>query len=147
MKKKKPTLAAVRRAASKASDAAGRWTRDRQAAHLAAFQEVRRMQSGELSNLLHNAATDYDDRAGDLTGHDDALPDLMRAAACRFAGAQIAAAAAQRVALIMAVNELRRLAAAADPKPRENETRPGPYRLSLIADELNDVAAKLPRLS
>lgn len=147
MKKKKPTLAATRRAAAKASDAAGRWTRDRQAAHLAAFQEVRRMQAGELSNLLHNAATDYDDRAGDMTGHDDAMPDLLRAAACRFAGAQIAAAACLRVDLATIAGELRELSAMADPEPRRNETRPGPFRLSQLAQALDAAAAKLPRLN
>ena len=61
------------------------WIEERQAAHLAAFQEVRRMNPRELAALLKEAAADAGDRAGDLTCHDEAMPDLMREAACFFA--------------------------------------------------------------
>lgn len=62
----------------------GNWIADREAAHLAAFQEVRRMSNGELIALLQNAAQDAAERAGDLTDHDDAFPDLMREACLRY---------------------------------------------------------------
>lgn len=62
----------------------GDWIADRQAAHLAAFQEVRRMTPAELSHLLIQAAADFADRAGDLTDHDGAFPDLMREAVCLY---------------------------------------------------------------
>lgn len=61
------------------------WIADRKAAHLAAFQEVRGMGNYELIALLQNAAEDAAERAGDLTDHDDAFPDLMREACCLYA--------------------------------------------------------------
>ena len=61
------------------------WIEERQAAHLAAFQEVRRMEPRELADLLMEAAADAGERAGDLTCHDEAMPDLMREAACILA--------------------------------------------------------------
>lgn len=66
------------------NDNAGEWIADREAAHLAAFQEVRGMGNYELIALLENAAEDAAERAGDLTDHDDAFPDLMREACCRY---------------------------------------------------------------
>ena len=61
------------------------WTKDRQAAHLAAFQEVRRLTQWELAENLSALADECADRAGDVANHDDAFPDLMQEALCRFA--------------------------------------------------------------
>ena len=66
------------------NDNAGEWIASREAAHLAAFQEVRGMSNGELIALLVNTAEDYAEHAGDLTDHDDAFPDLMREACCLY---------------------------------------------------------------
>lgn len=66
------------------NDNAGKWITGREAAHLAAFQEVRGMSNGELIAMLTDAAKDAAERAGDLTDHDDAFPDLMREACCRY---------------------------------------------------------------
>lgn len=66
------------------NDNAGAWIADREAAHLAAFQEVRSMDNGELIALVRNAAEDAAERAGDLIDHDDAFPDLMREACLRY---------------------------------------------------------------
>ena len=61
------------------------WIEERQAAHLAAFQEIRRMEPGELAALLVSLAEESADRAGDFTCHDEAMPELMREAACILA--------------------------------------------------------------
>ncbi len=72
------------------------WIKERQAAHLAAFQEVRRMDSAELSALLLSLAEESAERAGDLTCHDEAMPELMREAACRYAAAALATLSRKR---------------------------------------------------
>ena len=58
------------------------WITERQAAHLAAFQEARRKTDRELAFDLRALAEECADRAGDLTDHGEALPDLMQEALC-----------------------------------------------------------------
>ena len=64
---------------------AGEWIKERQAAHLAAWQEARRKSAPDLAADLEALADDCADRAGDLTEHDDAFPDLMQEATARHA--------------------------------------------------------------
>lgn len=82
------------------NDNAGEWIKERQAAHLAAWQEVRSMSNGELIALVRNAAEDAAERAGDLTDHDDAFPDLMREAGLRYVADILSRCAAREGAFI-----------------------------------------------
>lgn len=61
-----------------------KWIADRQAAAIEAWHEVRRMDNRELFALLDNVAEDCGERAGDLSSHDDAQPDLLREACCLY---------------------------------------------------------------
>ena len=61
-----------------------KWVDDRTAAAVEAWHEVRSMSNRELFALLYNVAEDCGERAGDLTNHDDAQPDLLREACCLY---------------------------------------------------------------
>lgn len=82
------------------NDNAGEWITHRETAHLAAWQEVRGMSNGELIALLVNAAEDAAERAGDLTDHDEAFPDLMREAGLRYIADVLRRCAAREGAFI-----------------------------------------------
>ena len=75
-----------------ARDGFADWTKDRQAAHLAAFQEVQRKDAAEIvADLQQVLAADCADRAGDHTCHDAAMPDLMAEAVALRAARMIKA--------------------------------------------------------
>lgn len=58
------------------------WIKERQAAHLAAFQETKRKTVSELVLDLETLAAECADRAGDNTCHDNAMHDLMQESLC-----------------------------------------------------------------
>lgn len=77
-----------------ARDGFADWTKERQAAHLAAFQEVQRKGIAELADdLRESVAPIMADCAGDMTCHDAAMPDLMAEAAVLRAARLLHAAA------------------------------------------------------
>lgn len=66
------------------------WVKDRQAAHLAAFQEAIIKTPKELIFDLEQLADDCAARAGDVACHDEAMFDLMQEAMCRHVAKLIA---------------------------------------------------------
>ncbi len=61
------------------------WIKERQAAHLAAFQTVRQMTNADKVAAFKSLANECGERAGDVTDHDTALPDLIQEALCLLA--------------------------------------------------------------
>jgi hypothetical protein len=72
------------------------WITERQAAHLAAFQEARRKTDQELAAELRALADECAERAADQADHDRALADLIQAETCRALSDRLASKEAGR---------------------------------------------------